>query len=173
MSDLPLHNCGVGGEDVPTICSRQGADSFIINNITIPANGGTVKIADWNNKLQTQLGKLTTPLLQGGGDSFNPVYINGKAMTLAYTGDFYQSIEGDWVLSNNTNEGAIVIDRPTSIITTQDKEFNAPYLMVIFIGTNGGYSSISELIDYQKYMINHAKATNYLVLGFSFGTAAS
>ena len=45
--------------------------------------------------------------------------------------------------------------------------------MIIFMGQNGGYSSVDDLINMHKLMIDHFKGKEYIILGLSSGTASS
>ena len=167
-SGIPLYNCGVGGELSTGIAARQGGDVMMLftsNNpdIVIPATTTAVEIR--TNNIKTFKGKFVTPLLQGGGN-VNPVTLDGIKGTLSLSSSKYyftRSEAGD----------AKTIDRDASLVTYGDTKYNSPYLMVIFMGQNGGWSNVSELIDQHKKMIAHANAKHVLILGLSSGTAES
>ena len=58
-------------------------------------------------------------------------------------------------------------------MTAYDREKNAPHLMIIFMGQNGGYTDNDDLVNLHRLMINHAKAKHTIILGLSSGSAES
>lgn len=163
LSGRTVYNAGTGGENVPTITSRQGADVMLVNGITIPASGG-VQVAD--GSFDTELGKTSTPLKQGGGSHVNPCKIGDIKGTLTLSGNIY-------TFTRNEAGDAVTIERPTALRTHYDIEYNAPYIMIIFMGQNGGFDSIDDLVQKHRLMIEHSNARHFLVLGLSSGTAES
>lgn len=175
LSGMPVYNGGTGGETCRTIMARQGGDIMTINNISIPSTPTAVLIASRSVDvgIPTWFGNHATPLLQGGSSHVNPCHIGDVEGTLAWTGSSYYDPEGTWTFTRNTDGDAVTIDRPTAIRTNFDINKNNPYLMIIFMGQNGGYTSNEELVWQHQRMIDHAHATNFIVLGLSSGTAAS
>lgn len=172
LSGRPVYNAGTGGENVKTIMARQGADVMIVNNITIPADKTAVQIATYADKIDTAFGLKATPLLQGGSH-VNPVKIGDVVGTLAWTGSSYNDTSGVWTFTRKEEGEAVTIDRPTAMTTAYDREKNAPYLMIIFMGQNGGYDSNEDLVNMHRQMIDHANAQHVVILGLSTGTADS
>ena len=170
LSGRNVYNGGTGGEIVKTIVARQGADVMIVNNIIIPANTTPITIASraTDRGILTEFGNRVTPLLQGGGTHVNPCYIGDVKGTLTWTGSSYSDNSGTWTFTRAEVGDAVVIDRPTAIRTAYDIEKNSPYLMVIFMGTNGGFENLDDLVNKHKLMINHSKAKNTIVLGLSY-----
>lgn len=180
LCGLPVYNGGTGGEVSATICARQGGDVMLVNNITIPADTSPIVIATkaTDGGITTQfgtveipdgsLGHKATPLYQSA-THFNPCYIGDIKGTMAWTGT-------DWTFTRAESGAAVIIDRPTAIRTDFDINRNAPYLMILYIGANGGYDTHEGVYDFNylvtqhKRMIEHSKAENVLVLGFSTGT---
>ena len=164
-SEMKVYNCGVGGETSKTIMARQGGDvmQIISDDVTIPAT--TTAVVFRQNNIRTYFGNYVAPALQGGGN-LNPVIIAGVEGTLSYSG-------GDYSFTRSVAGDAVTIDRPTAITTKGDRLYNSPYLMIIYMGQNSGWSTNDELIQQHEYMIAHAHAENVLVLGFSSGTASS
>ena len=161
LTGLPVFNAGTGGEKTTTIMARQGGDVMVVNNITIPANG-SVQIGSYSeigDGIQTELGNVATPLWQGNNTHFNPCKIGDVEGTLTWTNN-------TWVFTRTTAGEEVVIDRPTSIITNYDRNYNNPYLMVIFMGINGGWNNdVDELIKQHQYMIEHSNAKHVIVIG--------
>lgn len=171
LTGITVNNAGTGGENARTIMARQGADVMIVNNITIPADTTAVQIATYSNPIKTEFGHNATPLLQGGAH-VNPVNIGGVEGTLKWTGSAYNDTTGTWTFTRSKAGSAVVINRPTAIVTKADREWNEPHLMIIFMGQNGGYSSNAELVQMHRLMMAHAKAKHTVILGLSSGTAS-
>ena len=163
LSGIDVFNCGVGGENSKTISSRQGADAIVVDGVTVPATVTAVNIG--NSSLETFSGDSVTPLLQSS-PSFNPCKLGDIEGTLSYSSGVYsftRSVAGD----------AVVIARPTVLRTKSDYMYNSPYLMIIFMGQNGGWDNdVDKLIKQHRRMIEHAHARNVIVLGLSSGTAS-
>lgn len=172
LSGAVVHNGGTGGENARTIVARQGADVMVINNITIPAACEPVTIAarETDGGIMTAEGNKVTPLLQGGAH-VNPVDIGGILGTLRWTGVNYADKTGIWTFTRSEAGEELRITRPTAIRTAFDRERNgSDEIMVIFIGQNGGYKDIADLIRMHRMMIDHCKGKEYVVLGLSSGT---
>lgn len=171
LSGLPVYNGGTGGEDSRTILARQGGDVMLVDNLTIPGDVKPVVIADrcLDGGIATALGHKVTPLLQSGAH-FNPCFIGDVKGILEWKGSGHSDITGFWQFTRLEKGIDILIDKPTPLRTDFDLNKNKPYLQVIFMGQNGGYSDLSELIIQHKKIINHSKAQNTIVLGLSSGT---
>lgn len=173
LSGMTVYNAGTGGENVRTITARQGADVIMVNDITIPADVEPITIATYASPLTTAFGFNATPLLQGGAH-VNPVKLGDIEGTLAWTGSSYSDTSGTWTFTRSEAGDEVVIDRPTALTTAYDREKNSPYLMIIFMGQNGGYNSDNEeLVNLHRLMIDHANAKHVIVLGLSSGSASS
>lgn len=184
LSGMTVYNAGTGGENAKTICARQGGDVMIINNITIPANTtDSVLIGTYRSKINTYNGNYVSPLLQNKELSMahvNPCKIGDIEGTLSWTGSSYNDKSGTWVFRRNTPGDETVISQPTEIRTNYDMNKNSPYLMIIFMGTNGipvnsapTTEYIEKLIGQHKLMIAHSKAENVIILGITTGNAAT
>ena len=158
-------NAGIQSENTQSIMARQGGDGIIINNVTIPATTTSVKIGE--NTLPTFFGNDVSQVRQQLG-YVNPVKIGDIEGTMLYDGDSHA-----YNFTRSSAGAAVNIDRPTIMRTCADWQYNSPYLMVIFMGQNGGWSTNDELIQQHEYMIAHAHAKNVLVLGLSSGTESS
>ena len=96
LSDYKVVNCGVGGEPIYTIAARQGAEpAFLPNEITIPASKDEqVTIIEGTDVALGSLYQRDTrirPLIQGDGNSVNPVYIEGIECTLKVVAENYKA----------------------------------------------------------------------------------
>ena len=174
LSGMNVYNGGTGGEDARTILARQGGDVMLVNNITIPAGITPVLIADRDvdGGIDTALGHTVTPLLQASAH-FNPCFIGDVKGTLQWSGSGHSDLTGDWEFTRAEAGSEVIINRPTAIRTDFDINKNKPHLQVIFIGQNGGYNDIDELIKQHNYLIEHSQAKHTIILGLSSGRATS
>ena len=173
LTGMKVYNGGTGGETSQTIMARQGGDVMIVDNLVIPATTDPVTIAtrSGDGGIKTALGNKVTPLLQGGAH-VNPCYIGDIKGTLKWTGSSHADQTGVWTFTRSEAGERVVVNRPTAIRTDFDINRNRPRIMIIFIGQNGGYSDIDDLINQHRLMIEHSQATDFIVLGLSSGTAS-
>lgn len=178
-SGLTLYNAGIAQDTSISIESRQGGDAMIVNNITIPADNTTpiVVALNANGGFDTELGYKAEPFKNheavSGEHCVNPVNIGDIIGTLTYIGTDYFDPNGRYEFTRTTSGTAVTIDRPTVLKTAYDRDKNNPYLMVIFMGTNGGYDTIDELIAQHKRMIEHSNAKHTIILGITTGNNTS
>lgn len=173
LAKMPVYNGGTGGENSKVIVARQGADAIVVNDITIPSDKTPITIADRknNNGLDTVEGNKVMPLLQGGAH-VNPCKIGDILGNLNWTGSSYSDVNGAWTFTRLADGEEVYIDRPTVLRTNFDMNRNNPYLMIIFMGQNGGFTDNADLIRQHRLMIEHSMAKHYLILGLSSGTAS-
>lgn len=159
-------NCGVGGENTINIASRQGGLPNIVKPFTIPANASKVEV-----KLTNIYGGSTGILLQGGSAldpttgkyvmtaQINPCSINGVEGTLTYENEKYY-------FSRSENGESVIVSRPTPLITYAMKSMR-DNINIIWIGTNGGFTTSAELIECIEAMIDYMSPINkkYIVIG--------
>jgi lysophospholipase L1-like esterase len=159
-------NCGVGGENTINIASRQGGLPNIVKPFTIPANASKVEI-----ELTNIYGDSTGILLQGGSEldpttgkyvmtaQINPCSINGVEGTLTYE-------NGKYYFSRSENGESVIVSRPTPLITYAMKSMR-DNINIIWIGTNGGFTTSAELIECIEAMIDYMSPINkkYIVIG--------
>lgn len=159
-------NCGVGGENTINIASRQGGLPNIVKPFTIPANASKVEV-----KLTNIYGGSTGILLQGGSaldpttgkyvmtKQINPCSINGVEGTLTYE-------NGKYYFSRSENGESVIVSRPTPLITYAMKSMR-DNINIIWIGTNGGFTTSAELIECIEAMIDYMSPINkkYIVIG--------
>lgn len=173
LSGLVVHNGGTGGEKSTTIMARQGADAMVTNNITIPADLTPVIIADRDVDvgISTLFGNKVTPLLQGGTHHVNPVLIGDVEGALAWTGSGHSDMTGNWTFTRAVAGSEVTISRPATIRTNYDRLYNSG-IQVVFIGQNGGWSDVAELVWQNRKMIEHSGSEKFVILGLSSGSAA-
>lgn len=156
-------NCGVGGENTINIASRQGGLPNIVKPFTIPANASKVEI-----ELTNIYGDSTGILLQGGSAldpttgkyvmtaQINPCSINGVEGTLTYENEKYY-------FSRSENGESVIVSRPTPLITYAMKSMR-DNINIIWIGTNGGFTTSAELIECIEAMIDYMSPINKNIL---------
>jgi hypothetical protein len=172
LDAIDVVNMGVGGETTNTILGRNGAIPFVLeNDFTIPSDTTAVEI-----HFTSENGKRVAPLRQGasGMDSVCIAGIKGvlsiqqeSSTSENYTYYFTRSIAGE----------SITVKAGTEIITSGSTQY-LNYIPVIFIGQNGGYDDINELIAQQRAIIDHQEMSEsnqgkFIIVGLHTGTAES
>lgn len=163
LTHLTVHNMGVNREDSATIATRQGGRQIIVNEITIPSTTTPVKIGT-SNTLYNDANELVRPMLKGEM-GINPVTLYGIEGTLSVD----KNSPTNYYFTRNTEGESVDILEPTPLLTRASTEHKDD-ITIIFIGQNGGYDSINELINQQTAMIEHLEHDRYLVLGLTTGT---
>lgn len=158
---IPVYNYGVGGENVPTICGRVGSTPYLVKEFTIPSRVEPVEIEFTDDSIR--------PLLQGGEEQINPCTISGVEGEITYRDDkyYFTRLELGKDVEIKTNE---IIE---TYVTRQIKNDKGA-IYIIFMGENGGYEDIDELIDYQKSIVNMCNDNNqkYIIVGLTSGAAS-
>lgn len=157
-----VHNYGVGGETATTIAARQGGLDWQTEAFTIPAGCTGVPVS-----FKPIQGHAVEPFRQGGEQSaaINPCYINGVEGRLTWDGANYR-------FTRTEPGGAVPVPAGTRIITGLSK-LSAEDILVINIGTNGGYGAsnydVDALVDIHKKMIANCAYDNpqYVVVVYS------
>lgn len=171
LSGMAVHNGGAGGEGAVTIAARQGADVMTLCGVTLPAGITPVTVATLaDGGIPTARGRFAKPVRVL--EHVNPVMLGSVEGTLCWTGADIADASGAWTFTRAKAGEAVAIDRPTALRTDFDRRYNAPHLMVLFLGQNGGYDNLDDLVWLHRRMIGHARAKHVLVLGLSSGTAA-
>ncbi|MCO7175564.1 hypothetical protein ACFP7A_00775 [Sporolactobacillus kofuensis] len=170
-TDHTVTNYGVGGEQTQTIASRQGGMVMLVNNITIPADTNPVQIGGTNTGILTNYGTYSFPLRQGSS-GVNPCYINGVKGTLSISQTSISSTDVIYYFTRETAGDAVIINRPTALITDYQKNKKRS-IPIIWIGQNGGWNNDPQtLVDQYEMMIDYAGNKKYLVIGLTSGSAA-
>ena len=169
LSGLTVYNGGVGGENTKTIACRQGARRIMINNITIPASSTEkVQIGSYG-KLYDDLGNVVYPLRQGDG-GIGTCILAGVEGKFSCTQTSSTSTDIIYFFKRNADGEKVIINRPTPLIGTWSIERKND-IQVIFIGQNGGYTNIDDLVRQQRLMIEHSNNDKYIILGLTSGSA--
>lgn len=168
LDAVSVLNMGVGGESTNTILGRNGAIPFVVSeDLTIPADDTAVEI-----KLESQNGKAVAPLRQGNA-GMEYVMLDGVKGVISIEQENSTSSGFKYWFTRESQGEKTAIDKGTEIVTS-GSESNLNYIPVIFIGQNGGYDSIEELIEQQRAIINHQSGNpegRFIIIGLHTGTA--
>lgn len=155
-------NAGVGGETTNTIAARQGGMPFLLqNSITIPSDNSTNVPVVFTNPY----GATTSPLLQGSSTTINPCIIDGIECTMTY------DVTNGLRIRRNVAGTARTIPVNTPLSTNYMKTYRNPYLFVLWMGTNAGYSSTADLVAQHKAMFDFSGVTNKIIIGMHYITS--
>ncbi|MBR1547193.1 MAG: hypothetical protein IJ637_00500 [Prevotella sp.] len=181
--DYEIINGGVGGENTLTIMARQGAYPMKLAHDVVIFKTNEAKFETFvgNNDIDAFVSsyneKRVTPLLQCGWDEdspaqINPCMINGKSFKLSSEAKFWKeegkykfeynyfiNPEEDWAATDTIKAGSI-------ISTYAMRNLRNKYANVFFIGQNGGFEDIADLIKQLKAMISYSKSERYIVISF-------
>lgn len=148
-------NYGVGGETAQAIAMRQGAIPFYVEPFSIPESGSVaIEIVDDRGK-GTAIGVF-------GIEGVNAATIAGVKGNIAYIDDvltFTRIGRGE----------AVEVTERTRVITMAMQNRRENDIIIIWSGSNNGYSSsgVQELIDIQEDMIAYSGSEKYIIIGLT------
>ena len=157
-------NLGVGGETTLTIGARTNTlFCKIKNNISLPSTTTSIIIGD-----TTDSGLISSwddisfvkPLLQGSGN-INPITISGIECTLSFDGTNYK-------INRNIAGTAKTLIANTPIYCNAGKISREDNIKIIYVGTNGGYSTPDELVAQIKNMVDYYSTSKVIVIGLHY-----
>lgn len=166
-------NAGVGGENTLTIMARQGAfpmkvaHDVVIDNTsqkTVVGNNDTVAFVSTYN------GAKVSPLMQytwkqDGPSQINPCRIGKSQFLLSSEVRTYENY--NYYLTPMNNQGTIEILKKGSIVETHAmRKLRGKYANVFFVGQNGGFKDVSDLIRQIRAMIAYSQSNRYVVISF-------
>lgn len=179
-SDYEVINCGVKGEKTLTIAARQGGiPMFLTRDVILPPHGRAEIIENfylrpfrstWDSTRVTPFfhcyeeGPKTTHL--------NPCTIQGIRCTIEVEGE-YNEMENDDRYFRRTyiikrcqeTEGYDTLKAGAIVHTEASSTLRSPYANIFFMGYNGGYREVEELIAQYRKMIAYGKTRRYLIIG--------
>ena len=182
-SGYEVINAGVGGENTLTIMARQGAYPMkLAHDVVIASTDETEhQTLVGNNNLtafvSTHNGVEVSPLQQytwkqEGPSQINPCSIGKQRYQLS---SIVQSGNEDGVLKTsysyyltpNGKQATADTLRAGSIVTTYAMiNLRGKYANVFFIGQNGGFSDVADLIRQLNAMIAYSQSSRYIVISF-------
>ena len=171
-SGFEVINAGVGGENSLTIMARQGAypmklahDVVLTSDDKTPiSNNDTVTFVSAYNGIE--VGPLHQYTWKPEGPSqINPCRI-GKH-TLMLSSDIQSNGKCNYYLTPESKLTEHDTLRKGSIVTTYAmSNLRGKYANVFFIGQNGGFSNVADLIRQLRAMIAYSQSSRYIVIGF-------
>jgi len=157
---IPVANEGVTGEDTHEIMERAGAfPSYLAKDITIPGDKKSVMIN----------------LVNDEGDTFDQLPANGSTSCIVSL----EGIQGkvlrkssagkiSYEFTRLTKGSSVLIKRGTKLTYDFVNRYEN-YIPVIFMGTNGGWSSIEDLIQQQQMILDvFPENKQFIIIGLTY-----
>lgn len=176
--DYDVINCGVGGENTLTIMGRQGAYPFVLaHDVSINTKESGLDNFIGNNDIPSFLSsynqEVCYPLLQHqssaklndctiAGSNYN-FYADSKIWRV---GNGYGKAFNYFINPLASSNKQIVLKKGSAIHTYAMKNLRNAYCNIIFMGENGGFKDVKDLIKQIKAMIIYSKCNRYIVIGF-------
>ena len=178
-------NCGVGGETSAVIAARAMTETYYLylgEAVAVGANGSAIIDIQ-----QYASGGRLGILRQGEGNKSinnvqitgtdadgNPVTVEGR-ISIAWNGTGKSQAECEYenltytFTRTDTKGGTVILPKNAKIVTNGSHAYDDHWL-VLFIGTNGGYTNWDELIKQQQEMIDASNCGDkYVIIGLSNG----
>lgn len=182
-SDYEVINCGVGGENTLTIMARQGsAPMKLSHDITIYNDDERKYLMFIGNKnIPTFISTwddstAVTPFLQCGYDEdsparVNPCAIGGRQYELSsearnWKENGYVFQYNYYIKDKSPIDSTFTINAGTIIETAAMRNLRGKYANIFFVGQNGGFRNVADLIAQLKAMIKYSKSPKYIVISF-------
>ena len=167
--NIDVANCGVAGETTATIASRANTETYYLYlDDAVSIGGEAVKIPLTHYASQDRIGILR----QGNGNPINPVTISGKDINgndVSVIGNIAISLTADAPAGTDirtcdysyieytftrTDGGADTVSFASGakVITAPSYLYDGR-TVIIFMGENGGYSNLDELIAQQEEIL--------------------
>ena len=176
--DYEVVNCGVGGENTLTIMGRQGACPFMLaHDVTINTKESGLNNFIGNNDVPAFLSsynhEICQPLLQHQTSArINDCIINGGCYNLSAkskiwkVGDGYGKAYNYFISPASPSNKSVVLRKGSVVKTYAMSHLRNAYCNIIFMGENGGFKDVADLIRQTKAMIAYSKCSRYIVIGF-------
>ena len=176
--DYEVINCGVGGENTLTIMGRQGAYPFILaHDVTINSKDCGLENFMGNTDVPAFLSSYNTevcyPLLQHKSSAkINDCIIQGGTYELSVeskiwrVGDGYGKAYNYFITPKESSDKQLVLKKGSKVQTWAMSHLRNAYCNIIFMGENGGFKDVRDLICQIKAMIAYSKSDRYIVIGF-------
>lgn len=176
-------NAGVGGENTLTIMARQGAFPMELAHDVVIYNDEYKKYDKFlGNKdvpafRSSYNGKTITPLLQRGWKEKSPAKVNpsqicGKEYMLESESHFWTE-EGEYIFEYNyfinprgEAEKTDTLKEGSVIQTYAMRHLREAYANVFFMGQNGGFEDVADLIRQYQAMITYSQSDKFIIIGY-------
>ena len=165
-------NAGVGGENTLTIMARQGAYPMKLAYDVVVAPEGSTAIGDSDSAafVSSYNGAVVGPLQQytwkpEGPSQINPCRIGNRPFLLSSVVQSGKACK--YFLTPDDKQPTADTLRAGSVVTTYAmNNLRGKYANVFFIGQNGGFSDVADLIRQLRAMIAYSRSNRYLVISF-------
>ena len=155
-------NWGVPGEDCYTIMARQGSDPMVPGGFTIPATTDPVEIGNMTDGIPTRSGGRAKPLRLGEA-GINPCMIAGvEGVLYRGTGATLTGVEKYYF--KRLAAGAAMTVPANTPIQTFAMRYYSRGIAIIWMGANGGYSSVDDWISKIHRAVAANDYSNYIVV---------
>lgn len=177
-----VRNWGVGGENIATIMARLGAAQVVFpSSFVLPSDGSAVQISTKTNPMTSAFnGAAITPLLQGASNDsghknrmVNPCYVNGIECTMVYTGSDLYANSPYTLQRNSVGSRDVTFPINTPVYFNTGKQMGKSHITIVWMGTNGGYDTIDELVAAQKLVADYLPNDKYVFVGLHKLTGAT
>lgn len=178
--DYDIINCGARGEKTLTIAARQGSiPMFLTRDVILPPEGHAEIVENFYLRpfRSTWDSTRVTPFFHcyekgHKPDHLNPCTIQGVACTIEVEGE-YNEMENDDRYFRRTyiikrcqeTEGYDTLKAGAIVHTKASSTLRSPYANIFFMGYNGGYKEVEELIAQYRKMIAYGNTRRYLIIG--------
>ena len=154
-------NTGIGGDRCQEIFARLGSEPIVVNNITIPSDKTPVELG---YPLTTILGREFKSDIKYNTIKeykLNPVTINGIVGEITQPDGMGTS----YYFTRKEVGQQITINRPTILTTIQMSNLRNPDdIYIFYVGQNGGYDDVEDMIQQIKTGIDFVGCDKYLVI---------
>ncbi len=166
-SDYKVQNAGDGGEKTQSIMSRQGSlKLYTKKELIFKKNQGTLLIDQGagrgvitSNGLEVQ---WTSPF--GRDVPINKVTINGVSYKLQFENFDWSNCHCETYLIRENTSKPVTIPAGSEVILEIAQISKTNYCDIYFMGFNGDWKTIDELIAQYQQMVDYRNDDNYLVV---------
>lgn len=156
---IVVQNMGVGGENAANIVGRSGNIPFTLTAFTMPQDTVPIEVSfEQIHDFDTRFGWYT-----GGLAGVNPCTVLGIEGKIGLE----EQIDGTYKYYFTRSEVGQSVDVPkgTELVTYATDKWT-DFITIVFIGANGGYRDIEDLIYLQHAIIDNMDEENdrYLVI---------
>lgn len=173
LTGIKTYNLGVGGETSQQIAQRQGGLKMVTDrDIQLPEIGAArlklvsadtgleVDINDYSGYGLTEDKKLNRVYI---GDVMCKLTFNGRSH-MAYKKIYHRTKSADGPDPSLNNVAKTYIPAGTTVYTLASKE-RKDDILIIEMGSNGGWDDYSDLVSQYDAMIASANCSYYIILG--------
>lgn len=174
-------NCGVGGENILTIMARQGVFPMqLAHDVSIYEDKEREFSQYMGGKdvpafVSSYNGKTVTPLLNGYDENnsakVNPCMIVGQEYMLSSESKNWMRnknfiFQYNYFISSEKSDSSYILPKGSVVETYAMRHLRNQYANVFFMGQNGGFDSVKELIHQFKAMIDYSGSERFIVISF-------